>query len=161
MQNLTYSLETSVPVFQLDFFKQLANCEWENIMNNFTWHDHIHRSYMVYFITVSEDLNIYTCLFQFQRACNYLLCGLCACLIFFITILSYSSLVFTDSAFEPCLVCYFVALHCTSWEAVPSCRCVLRWKHSCSFALHFEDWGKHVWKYLLFCFELFWNKSLL
>lgn len=95
MQNLTYSLETSVPVFQLDFFKQLANCEWENIMNNFTWHDHIHRSYMVYFITVSEDLNIYTCLFQFQRACNYLLCGLCACLIFFITILSYSSLVFT------------------------------------------------------------------
>lgn len=61
MQNLTYSLETSVPVFQLDFFKQLANCEWENIMNNFTWHDHIHRSYMVYFITVSEDLNIYTC----------------------------------------------------------------------------------------------------
>lgn len=157
MQNLTYSLETSVPVFQLDFFKQLANCEWENIMNNFTWHSQIIHGvlhhcqwglkYLYLFISIPASMQLPA--LWFMRLFN----------LFHHNIIIFQFSIY--SAFEPCLVCYFVALHCTSWEAVPSCRCVLRWKHSCSFALHFEDWGKHVWKYLLFCFELFWNKSLL
>lgn len=58
MQNLTYSLETSVLVFQLELTAHLANWDWENMLNERTY-TNIMKDH-AYFLTIKM-----TCVFIF------------------------------------------------------------------------------------------------